>query len=917
MVQQIDFSAVAAAALARIDTLLDLWLPDGVRKGREYVARNPTRADNKAGSFSVNVDTGAWADFATGDKGGDLLSLYHYLFACGSMLDAARELMGRFGCGEPQAASVQKPAPKKAVEWETVMPVPDFALNTMLQKHSYRSNGAPEMVSVYKDAQGLVLGAVCRFRKSDGAKDDLPRTFCRNVQSGVQEWRWKSWDLPRPLYGLDVLAAKSAAPVLLVEGEKCKNAAEKSGLFDDFAVVSWSGGTNGYAKSDWSPINHREVVLWADADAQRERLTAAEKAAGVPAESKTLLPDDDQPGIKTMRAIAAILTGQGCLCRMVTLPESGVLPAGYDVADALVDGKLDPVAAVRDAVPFVADIPPVPTTVNDVDLLDVNAALSTAAADDAAAANEGDGAAVLRDAGWVKELHRYFLLIDGKVRAIDVRTGKEFNKGALMARFSASSVKTWLESADKRIAAAERVRELQRFARALDAETNPRLRAGLERYTYLDGSSSYWDGRFARMVDRKTVEADLGECMAAWVNNPDRKVIPLDNLVFDPSCILKEEDGYINTFRGFPFVRENRHPFKSKHFADFDDAAGYYQDCKHIIELLGHLCNGNQEDMRWVLNWIAYPLQTPGAKMNTAVLMKSETQGSGKSLFWGGCVMPLFGDYGTVLGQAELESKFNSSFSQKLFILFEEVLSSSEKYDQMGKLKHFITTDTIWIEGKNVNSYAERNQFNLVFLSNHIQPIPLEKYDRRFMVIEPKSRLPEELARAVAGEIENGGLEAFYSFLCGLPLRCADGTDFDRHTHPILNDAKLSVIKYGEWAWSVFLDDWKEGEGGLEDVPFVCCTVEDLYSVYKVYINRVGERSSLPRRKFSENVRQRYFRQKRRFNAGGREESADLFKVKDVPFEYAGREKQFYSDQVAEFRRGMHRYINDITAPAP
>ena len=44
-------------------------------EGHEYVARNPTRADRRPGSFKINLRTGRWADFATGDKGGDPVSL--------------------------------------------------------------------------------------------------------------------------------------------------------------------------------------------------------------------------------------------------------------------------------------------------------------------------------------------------------------------------------------------------------------------------------------------------------------------------------------------------------------------------------------------------------------------------------------------------------------------------------------------------------------------------------------------------------------------------------------------------------------------------------------------------------------------------------------------------------------------------
>ncbi len=65
----IDFAAVNAAALAALPAILLRWLPDGRRLGAEWVCRNPTRADRHAGSFSVNIGTGRWSDFATGTAG--------------------------------------------------------------------------------------------------------------------------------------------------------------------------------------------------------------------------------------------------------------------------------------------------------------------------------------------------------------------------------------------------------------------------------------------------------------------------------------------------------------------------------------------------------------------------------------------------------------------------------------------------------------------------------------------------------------------------------------------------------------------------------------------------------------------------------------------------------------------------------
>ena len=76
---KIDFDGINRAALAALPVLLQRWLPDGRRRGCEWVARNPTRNDRTLGSFSINMRTGAWADFAVGARGRDVVALYAYL----------------------------------------------------------------------------------------------------------------------------------------------------------------------------------------------------------------------------------------------------------------------------------------------------------------------------------------------------------------------------------------------------------------------------------------------------------------------------------------------------------------------------------------------------------------------------------------------------------------------------------------------------------------------------------------------------------------------------------------------------------------------------------------------------------------------------------------------------------------------
>jgi hypothetical protein len=93
---RVDFDRVNRAALAALPALLARWLPDGRQMAGEWVARNPRRADRQPGSFKINIRTGRWSDFATGDKGGDVVSLAAYLAGI-SQAEAARELARALG----------------------------------------------------------------------------------------------------------------------------------------------------------------------------------------------------------------------------------------------------------------------------------------------------------------------------------------------------------------------------------------------------------------------------------------------------------------------------------------------------------------------------------------------------------------------------------------------------------------------------------------------------------------------------------------------------------------------------------------------------------------------------------------------------------------------------------------------------
>jgi hypothetical protein len=94
--RSIDFDRINAEALLCLAAVCRRLLPGGRREGHEYLALNPRRGDHRLGSFKISLRTGVWADFSSGDKGGDPVSLVAYL-ANVSQGEAARLLARMLG----------------------------------------------------------------------------------------------------------------------------------------------------------------------------------------------------------------------------------------------------------------------------------------------------------------------------------------------------------------------------------------------------------------------------------------------------------------------------------------------------------------------------------------------------------------------------------------------------------------------------------------------------------------------------------------------------------------------------------------------------------------------------------------------------------------------------------------------------
>lgn len=409
-----------AALLGKIDivSVIDRFVPLK-KSGQEFEACCPFHTEDTP-SFKVSPTKQIYHCFGCGANGDAIGFVQQYQSL--SFVDACQALAGDLPDTGAAPARREVAREKKTASW---LPMPAAPADAPEPPKAHMVRGLPETVWTYRDTTGGVLGYVYRFRTSGGGKEVLPLTWCRHNESGLEKWNWIAFGEPRPLYGLDRLAAKADATVLVVEGEKCADAA--AAALPDLAVVSWPGGGKAVKKADFSPLYGRKVILWPDADAKRVPLTRAEKDAlqrigtdaGLDAAAvresiaaaqadKPLLPEHEQPGVKTMAQLAAQLLDHACDVWQVAIPPPGEKPDGWDVADAIEDGLTGAVLAehIRANVTRLAhagvggDAPP---------------EMADGGHFDPPPAGAGDG----DDGGWAHHWRRQLLTRDGKI--IDCR----------------------------------------------------------------------------------------------------------------------------------------------------------------------------------------------------------------------------------------------------------------------------------------------------------------------------------------------------------------------------------------------------------------------------------------------------------------------------------------------------------------
>ena len=191
----------------------------------------------------------------------------------------------------------------------------------------------------YRSIEGVLAGLTARVEYGNGRKSVLPVTWRTDPASGKAGWVLKGWNGPRPVYGMQRLrsVSRTSPAIIIVEGEKTADAAQRLLGQAGWAAISPSGGSKSSERADWRPLREfarncsarLSIAIWPDADERPQK-------PGGEFRLPAALSID-----RIMSGLTAAFGGKGSFCLQVNcravLPPDG-LPHGWDLADAELAG---------------------------------------------------------------------------------------------------------------------------------------------------------------------------------------------------------------------------------------------------------------------------------------------------------------------------------------------------------------------------------------------------------------------------------------------------------------------------------------------------------------------------------------------------------------------------------------------------
>ena len=206
-------------------------------------------------------------------------------------------------------------------------------------------------------------------------------------------------------------------------------------------------------------------------------------------------------------------------------------------------------------------------------------------------------------------------------------------------------------------------------------------------------------------------------------------------------------------------------------------------------ELLLHIFGNDKGAMRWFEQWCAYPVQHPGTKMFSAIVIWGLVEGSGKTML-GHTLMRLYGKNAIEIHDTQLRDDRNEWAEAKQFVLADDITGHSNR-ELANRLKTLITQKWVRLNPKYVPSYSVPDCINYFFTSNDVDAFFLTDKDRRYFIHEVNNGKPDPkwLKKYLDWRDSDDGIAALHSHLLGVNV-----SDFNPQAEAYKTDSKEQMV---------------------------------------------------------------------------------------------------------------------------
>lgn len=233
--------------------------------------------------------------------------------------------------------------------------------------------------------------------------------------------------------------------------------------------------------------------------------------------------------------------------------------------------------------------------------------------------------------------------------------------------------------------------------------------------------------------------------------------------------------------------------------------------------LIKHIFGGaEKEAVKWFLDWCAWPLQHPGAKLYSAVIVHGRETGTGKSLI-GYTLGRIYGANFAKIGSADLLDTWWAENRQ--FVLGDEITSGAKR-SEAELMKSMVTQEEVNVNIKYIPQFTIPDCINYYLTSNHADALFLEDADRRYFVHEVISgRLSDEFYANYDKWMRGPGASSLFHALLQRDL-----SGFNPKAHAYRTMARERMVSAGKGDLAAWCKDLSEQPDSLLRVGQISVT---------------------------------------------------------------------------------------------